>query len=443
MKKTILKSLMIGAFAFSALTVSAGDVAIVMDDFEVVPGNTSWTMANIYAEHDNYFSAIELHFALIDGITFNAAKPVDGDMTQPWPQDDFGENITWAPSSNTDAAAGEFKIVLKFDVNNADGVVAYFPPGRTLLCRLAVKASTDFTGAKLHLNYCKTDYSDPGAPNFVGTAEVSDVDVCNITIPAEPTPLGTIVAEGIDGTKYTVADPLYVVTKSDKAHCVFVTDGPENGNWMKIYAEGEVYNAIADMEIIKEGTLKGVLSEASGNQQLTVTTAPTEGEPNGSLKVEPKEWNLAQDVPGSDDWHFAPKVNEVIALTGYWQDNAFSGYQNNGGQVVTASMAWCDTEIEMVSNGLYKNVVSAVQLKPTNGSKAESDLPYTKYIIYPTTVEDDNVVTGVENLKGDKAVVSVQYVNVAGQVANTPFQGVNMVVTRYADGSTVTTKVIK
>ena len=40
-------------------------------------------------------------------------------------------------------------------------------------------------------------------------------------------------------------------------------------------------------------------------------------------------------------------------------------------------------------------------------------------------------------------IVSVQYVNVAGQVANTPFNGVNMVVTRYADGSTVTTKVIK
>ena len=441
MKKTILKSLLLGAAALTALTASA-NLQVTIEDFEVQPGNTSWTFANVYVTHEKAFSAIELHFALIDGVTFNAAKPQGTDLND-WPTDEFGESQVGL-QSNTDLNGNEFKVVVNNGANNENGYVGFWPVGRSCICRLAIKTDANFTGAKLHLNYAKSDYSDPtpGAPE-IGIEEASNVDVCNITIPIEPTPLADIVASGVDNTEYVVADPLYVVTKSDKAHCVFVTDGPENGNWMKIYAEGEVYNAIADMEIIKEGTLKGVLSEASGNQQLTVTTAPTEGEPNGSLKVEPKEWNLAQDVPGSDDWHFAPKVNEVIALTGYWQDNAFSGYQNNGGQVVTASMAWCDTEIEMVSNGLYKNVVSAVQLKPTNGSKAESDLPYTKYIIYPTTVEDDNVVTGVENLKGDKAVVSVQYVNVAGQVANTPFQGVNMVVTRYADGSTVTTKVIK
>ena len=51
--------------------------------------------------------------------------------------------------------------------------------------------------------------------------------------------------------------------------------------------------------------------------------------------------------------------------------------------------------------------------------------------------------TAIENVDASKSIASVQYVNVAGQVSSTPFNGVNMVVTRYADGSTVTTKVVK
>ena len=423
---------MLGAFALTAMTVSAGtvgNVEIVMDDFEVVPGNTAWTFANIYAEHDNYFSAIELHFALIDGITFNAGKPQNADMTQPWPVDEFDEDITWAPASNTDLAAGEFKIVLKFDVNNADGLVAYFPPGRTLLCRLAVKASADFTGATLHLNYCKTDYSDPGAPDYIGIAEQSDADICQIKVPgAAATPLATIVAEGVDDTEYTVEDALAVVAKGE--NCVFVTDG--NDTWIKVAAEGDVFTTIAAMSDIKGGTLVGTLSEANRNQTLTVTKAPEEA--TDAVTYEKTQWNL-KDAN-------LPKVNSVILMTGYWFNGEFRGYANGHGQSATANFAWCEGgEPEMQEGVLYEDVNTIVQLKNPVGAKADAD--FQNLEVYPTAITNDNVVTGVESLNGDKTVVSVQYVNVAGQVANTPFEGMNMVVTRYADGSTKTTKVIK
>ena len=39
-------------------------------------------------------------------------------------------------------------------------------------------------------------------------------------------------------------------------------------------------------------------------------------------------------------------------------------------------------------------------------------------------------------------VKSVKYVSVAGVVSNTPFQGVNIVVTEYTDGSRTTSKII-
>ena len=64
-------------------------------------------------------------------------------------------------------------------------------------------------------------------------------------------------------------------------------------------------------------------------------------------------------------------------------------------------------------------------------------------LVNPCTFRVSVPVTAIENVDASKSIASVQYVNVAGQVSNTPFNGVNMVVTRYADGSTVTTKVIK
>lgn len=58
-------------------------------------------------------------------------------------------------------------------------------------------------------------------------------------------------------------------------------------------------------------------------------------------------------------------------------------------------------------------------------------------------VSGNDITTAVDELQSGKAVDGVRYVNVAGQVAATPWQGVNIVVTRYTDGSTRTTKVVK
>ena len=51
--------------------------------------------------------------------------------------------------------------------------------------------------------------------------------------------------------------------------------------------------------------------------------------------------------------------------------------------------------------------------------------------------------TGINTVNAGKNVVSVKYVNLAGIESTTPFQGVNIVVTRYDDGSQTATKVIK
>lgn len=57
--------------------------------------------------------------------------------------------------------------------------------------------------------------------------------------------------------------------------------------------------------------------------------------------------------------------------------------------------------------------------------------------------EDYPIVTNVTVVNTNVEVVGVTYYNIAGQESNVPFEGVNMVVTRYADGTKSVTKVIK
>ena len=57
---------------------------------------------------------------------------------------------------------------------------------------------------------------------------------------------------------------------------------------------------------------------------------------------------------------------------------------------------------------------------------------------------DSEVVTSINTVEtGNGEVKSVKYVNVAGMVSDVPFQGVNIVVTEYSDGSRSTSKMLR
>ena len=54
------------------------------------------------------------------------------------------------------------------------------------------------------------------------------------------------------------------------------------------------------------------------------------------------------------------------------------------------------------------------------------------------------IITEVDDLTAQtaKEVKSVTFYNVAGRQSATPFEGINIVVTRYTDGSTSTSKML-
>ena len=88
-------------------------------------------------------------------------------------------------------------------------------------------------------------------------------------------------------------------------------------------------------------------------------------------------------------------------------------------------------------------VTSAIAL---NGSKATPQEELKNFYVVEaeaTYVVDDDVPTAINNICDVKQVVGVKYYNVAGIESDTPFQGVNIVVTRYSDGSTSTVKILK
>lgn len=54
-----------------------------------------------------------------------------------------------------------------------------------------------------------------------------------------------------------------------------------------------------------------------------------------------------------------------------------------------------------------------------------------------------NDASGISEITGLKQVAAIRYINVAGQESDTPFDGINIIVTTYTDGTTTTSKVIK
>ncbi len=64
------------------------------------------------------------------------------------------------------------------------------------------------------------------------------------------------------------------------------------------------------------------------------------------------------------------------------------------------------------------------------------------YLFWDPKEAKDPIVTGVTDIAGLKNIASITYYNLAGTQLTTPQKGINIVITRYGDGSTTTTKKI-
>lgn len=72
-----------------------------------------------------------------------------------------------------------------------------------------------------------------------------------------------------------------------------------------------------------------------------------------------------------------------------------------------------------------------------------NDPSSSEYGIYPLDLPEGGHPTAVREVNTGKQVLSVRYYNIMGVEASQPFDGVNIIVTRYTDGSSSAIKVIK
>ena len=88
-----------------------------------------------------------------------------------------------------------------------------------------------------------------------------------------------------------------------------------------------------------------------------------------------------------------------------------------------------------------KKVTEGAQRYGAKGNRdGEND---AEYYIVEETGDGSSIPVSINEFMAGKSVIGVTYVNALGMQSNKPFDGVNIVVTKYSDGTTTTTKVLR
>ena len=240
---------------------------------------------------------------------------------------------------------------------------------------------------------------------------------------------------------YTVVEKKLGINKIEK-------DFAQN-NWIEV-----VFPSEQDFTNKYVKNLTGTYSCENGNPKLTLTVAVDE------------ENDVITEVPSSG---LAYELNPYMAVN-------FAGnqtYTNNGetqtfffsqpkaqeyAQILWA--VWNGTEFIMTTGeDNYYGFTGSFTINPELNAYSISGLKTNEsynfkaiirksaskagpYEVYPTDLNPD-VPTAINGVVVNGLVKSVKYVNVAGMVSDVPFQGVNIVVTEYTDGSRSTSKMLR
>ena len=117
-----------------------------------------------------------------------------------------------------------------------------------------------------------------------------------------------------------------------------------------------------------------------------------------------------------------------------------------------ANGAWYKVDSDISFAGICEKAetfsgVVTVEIYLVNGDVTSvNDLSNSNYYITKvshTIVQDPTISTGVEDVDAVKTVVGVTYYNLFGVSSDRPFEGVNVVVTTYTDGTKSSKKIVK
>ena len=325
--------------------------------------------------------------------------------------------------------------------NNFDGESVY-TPGDEPIAELKVKADDNFSGKVIcqvkdipgwtcKLNH---DVINPDGTKGVVSVEQKNYRKFN-AYPAVTIPW--LLANGVEGGEYGIADPVAVVAEAGIGS--FVQDAARTP--LKVKADGKLNVAGCPAE-----SLMGTYNVVNGNPCLT--TSDNMATPEEDLTV-----TAAMKKTTLDNVLFNPEANEVVEFAGYMRtsDNTVCAYKGPGDQGQCITVDWSalpagtdiptDGSMFIVTGPVQQKMIWAEAEKTPGMTGKEGPGAWKNYILYPVSV-NTNIPTGVTDVNA-KTVAGVKYVNVAGMESNTPFDGVNIMVTTYTDGTHSAVKVIK
>ena len=301
--------------------------------------------------------------------------------------------------------------------------------------------------------------------------------------------LAELAENGEEGKEYTVNDKMVVAKKFQKAgkNYIVVKDAAPavrnlsapaaddkffniNGNkqeeytqnnWMLVSLPTDLYNQVNEKSIIT--SITGSLAEKF-NLAMEATNVEageaTDFVPNTYCPI---NFMAASSVKGENStstYYFAtPKANEYAkvvwavydATDGIFCIPAHEGGINGQGfkAAFRVNYSLNTNAAPVLADGrMYEFDALVKETAPTKVAPRKIGYdstvePKAKYVVYPLNLEAGNVSTGVNDVNSAKEVKGVSYFNMMGVESAQPFDGVNIMVTTYTDGTQSAAKVLR
>lgn len=321
-------------------------------------------------------------------------------------------------------------------------------------------------------------------------------DFTTIVKAAEVTTLANLAENGTEGKEYTVNDEMVVAKKFQKGdkNYIVVKDAAQavrnlsaptdddkffniNGNkqqdytqnnWMIVSLPTDLYNQVNETNTVTSitGSLTEKFNVAMEATNVVFENATNDFAPNTYCPI---NFMGESSVKGTNpaytsSYYFAtPKANEyanVVWAVYNSNDGAFYLPSNNGSINVQEFKAAFNVDYslnsednpELTSGNVYsfEALVKEVAVPTTDAKSAPRKTAYdstvapsTKFVVYPLDLDDKKVATGVNDVNSAKEVKGVSYFNMMGVESAQPFDGVNIMVTTYTDGTSSAAKVLR
>ncbi len=259
-------------------------------------------------------------------------------------------------------------------------------------------------------------------------------------------------------------------------------EGKNNGGNYRIVLNSMINNPIEDAEAAKYPGLgvatAAITANADGkynpaNYDLGYNTYMTGNFNRANLNAPYGNGFVAGDdaAPlhqGEKLFFMNPKAQEVVRIWGVWDGKKFTVWecdkQNVNGWAIKGAfdVNWSRNAVSLsplvydepdaLTSGTEHIFHAVVALKqnttgpngaPRRASVDDETGASDEYEIYPLDVSNSGNPTSVTVVQAVKEGVSVRYYNVMGMESEKPFEGINIVVTRYSDGSASTVKVLR